>query len=104
MPGDNNDLNILDCSSLCKQHQEGTALKVTFTVNNKNYDMVYYLIDGIYPDWALFMNTILEPSNVKQQHFSEQQEARWQDVERGFGVLQVRGLLFVFCFFFNLTL
>jgi len=100
MPGANNDLNILDCSPLFKQHLEGTAPKVTFTVNNNKYDMAYYLTDGIYPDWALFMKTISEPSSIKQQHFSEQQEARRKDVERGFGVLQVRSLHFVFCFFY----
>ncbi len=47
--------------------------------------MAYYLTDGIYPDWALFMKTILEPSSIKKQHFSEQQEARRKDVEHGFG-------------------
>ena len=103
MPGANNDLNILDCSPLFRQHLEGTAPKVTFTVNNNNYDMAYYLTNGIYPDWALFMKTISEPSSNKQQHFSEQQEARRKDIERGFGVLQVRSLHFVFCFFYYNT-
>ena len=94
MPGANNDLNILDCSPLFKQHMDGTAPKVRFTVNNNNCDMGYYLTDGIYPDWALFMKTIAEPSNIKQEYFAEQQEARQKDVERGFGVLQVCFLFF----------
>jgi hypothetical protein len=94
MPGANNDLNILDCSPLFKQHMDGTAPKVRFTVNNNNYDMGYYLTDGIYPDWALFMKTIAEPSNIKQEYFAEQQEARRKDVEHGFGVLQVCFLFF----------
>jgi hypothetical protein len=67
--------------------------------NDNNYDMAYYLTDGIYPDWALFMKTISEPSSIKQQHFCEQQEARRKDVEHGFSVLQVGGLHFVFCYF-----
>jgi hypothetical protein len=107
MPGANNDLNILDCSPLFKQHLlvEGTVPKVTFTVANSNYDMAYYLTDGIYPDWALFMKTISEPiSSIKQQHFSEQQEARRKDVDHGFDDLQVCGLPFVFCIFSYLTL
>jgi hypothetical protein len=77
MPGANNDLNILYCLPLFKQHLKGTAPKVTFTVNNNYYDMAYYLTYGIYPDWALFMKTILEAINIKQQCFSKQQEARW---------------------------
>ncbi len=65
---------------------DGTAPKVCFTVNNKNYDMGYYLTDGIYPDWALFMRTISEPSNIKQEHFVEQQEAKQKDVEHCYSV------------------
>ncbi len=38
MPGANNDLNILDCLPLFK-HPEGMAPKVTFQINNKEYDM-----------------------------------------------------------------
>jgi hypothetical protein len=95
MPGANNDLKILDCSPLFKQHMDRTAPKLHFRVNNKNYDMGYYLTDGIYPDWALFKKKISEPSTIKQEHFAEQQEARQKDVEHGFGVLQV-------CFFFSL--
>jgi hypothetical protein len=78
----------------------GTAPKVHFTVNNKNYDMGYYLTDGIYPDWALFMKTISEPITIKQEHSAEQQEARRKDVERGFGVLQVCFLFFSPVLFF----
>ncbi len=84
MPGANNDLNILDCFPLFKQHMDVMAPEVRFTVNNKNYDMGYYLkdgiTDGIYPDWALFMKTIAEPSSIKQEYFAEQQQ---KDVERG---------------------
>ncbi len=94
MPGANTDSNILDCSPLFRQHMDGTAPKVRFTINNKNYNMGYYLTDGIYQDWALFMKMISEPSNIKQENFSEQQEARQKDFEHGFGVLQVCFFLF----------
>ncbi len=65
MPGANSNLNMLDFSPLFRQHLEGKAPKVTFTVNNNYYDMTYYLTNGIYPDWAIFMKTILEPSTIK---------------------------------------
>ncbi len=78
-------LFFFDCSPLFKQHLEGTAPKVT---------------DGIYPDWDLFMKTTLEPNSIKQQHFTEQQAARWKGIEFNLGALQVRGLRFVFCFFY----
>jgi hypothetical protein len=71
MPGANNNLNILDFLPIYKQHLEGMTPKVTFQINNKKYDMAYYLT----VDWALFMKTISEPLDIKQNHFLEQQEA-----------------------------
>jgi hypothetical protein len=41
MPGaSNNDPNMLDCSTLFRQHLEGTAPKITFRVKYNNNDMV----------------------------------------------------------------
>jgi hypothetical protein len=72
---------------------------ISLTVNNKNYNMGYYLTGGIYVGWALFMKTISKPSTIKQDFFLEQQEARQKDVEHGFGVLQVCFLFFFLILF-----
>ncbi|XP_062230124.1 uncharacterized protein LOC133927722 [Phragmites australis] len=50
--------------------------------------MGYYLADGIYPEWATFVNPIPCPVGRKRQHFVVQQAALRKDVERAFGVLQ----------------
>ncbi|XP_020266405.1 uncharacterized protein LOC109841893 [Asparagus officinalis] len=49
----------------------GEASRVNFTVNGRQYNIAYYLADGIYPKWSVF-------------------ESCRKDVERAFGVLQAR--------------
>jgi len=62
VPGSNNDLNILYRSPLFKNLLNGSAPEVTFTVNGTVYTMGYYLVDGIYPEWKIFVKTISEPT------------------------------------------
>jgi len=57
--------------------------------------MGYYLTDGIYPQWAIFVKTIQSPLGNKRKYFAKAQEAVRKDVERAFGVLQSRFPLFV---------
>ena len=52
--------------------------------------MGYYLIDGIYHQWATFVKTIQSPLGNKRKYFAKAQEAVRKDVERAFGVLQSR--------------
>lgn len=90
IPGSQNDINILDQSNMFDQLAQGLAPEVKFVVNNKLYDTGYYLTDGIYPPWAILMQTINKPEGRKQQLFAKLQEAKRKEVERGFGVLQAR--------------
>ena len=54
------------------------------------YNMGYYLADGIYPQWVAFVKTIFESQVKKQKHFVVMQEAARKDVERVFRVVQAR--------------
>ncbi|XP_006660673.2 uncharacterized protein LOC102705373 [Oryza brachyantha] len=88
--GSNNDLNVLNQSPLFFDALKGQAPQVHFLVNGNEYNTGYYLADGIYPEWAAFMKTILVPQTEKHKVFAKQQEGARKDVERAFGVLQSR--------------
>ena len=51
MSGSNNDLNILDHSQFFQDLLNGSTPIITFIINNKEYTMGYYLVNGIYPEW-----------------------------------------------------
>ncbi|XP_033147804.1 uncharacterized protein LOC103867821 [Brassica rapa] len=74
----------------CPTAWKGRAPKVKFKVNNHTYRMAYYLTDGIYPNWATFIQSIKLPQGPKAELFAERQESTRKDVERAFGVLQSR--------------
>ncbi|XP_025805958.1 uncharacterized protein LOC112884693 [Panicum hallii] len=48
--GSNNDINVLDQSPLFTDVVQGRAPTVQFSVNGNNYNIGYYLADGIYPE------------------------------------------------------
>jgi hypothetical protein len=64
--------------------------EVKYKINGHDYDMGYYLADGIYPSWSTFVKSKKVPANVKDQNFTKAQESQRKDVERAFGVLQAR--------------
>ncbi|XP_047978853.1 protein ALP1-like [Salvia hispanica] len=88
--GSNNDLNLLNESPLFNDLCAGRASTVEFTANHRRYTMGYYLADGIYPRWPVFMKTITCPTTDRRKLFAKKQEAARKDVERAFGVLQLR--------------
>ncbi|KAL8105039.1 hypothetical protein AgCh_028996 [Apium graveolens] len=61
LKGSNNDLNVLDRSPVFDEVLEGRAPEINYTINGNNYNMGYYLTDGIYPEWATFVKTIPRP-------------------------------------------
>ena len=87
--GSNNDINVLNQSPLFTTQRQGTP-EIHFTVNGNEYDMGYYLSDGIYPEWAAFVKTFRLPQSDKHKLFAQKQESARKDIECAFGVLQSR--------------
>ncbi|XP_044407151.1 uncharacterized protein [Triticum aestivum] len=88
--GSNNDINVLNWSTLFTNTLKGETPRVQFTVNGRQYNSSYYLADGIYPEWVVFVKTIPLPQSEKDKIFAKRQEGARKDVERAFGALQAR--------------
>ncbi|KAK3229427.1 hypothetical protein Dsin_001308 [Dipteronia sinensis] len=88
MAGINNDINVLDRSPLFDDLINESAPTCDFVVQGHQYNMGYYLSDGIYPSYATLIQTISQPTSIKEKLFAERQGAMRKDVERAFRVLQ----------------
>ncbi|XP_057790514.1 uncharacterized protein LOC131007625 [Salvia miltiorrhiza] len=84
-----NDINVLHRSPVFNDVLEGRAPKVNYLVNGRHYDRVYYLTDGIYPSWAVFVKSITSPQIRKHKLFAQHQKSVRKDVERAFGAFGV---------------
>ncbi|XP_047335703.1 uncharacterized protein LOC124939257 [Impatiens glandulifera] len=83
-------LYALEVEKLSNRMKSGEGYPVDYSINGHNYNMGYYLADGIYPPWETFFKSIPLPMNRKTKHFTAAQESARKDVERAFGVLQAR--------------
>ena len=90
MSGSHNNIDVLQRSPVFMRLCNGESPPSNYTINGYDYNMGYYLADGIYPQWDAFMKIISEPHGNKQKHFATMPEATRKDVERAFGVLQAR--------------
>nr|GEX01916.1 probable inactive poly [ADP-ribose] polymerase SRO5 [Tanacetum cinerariifolium] len=88
--GANNDINVLDNSSLFDDLLDDLAPAVLYVVNGVEYRNEYYLADGIYPEWASFVKSFTVATDPKHTYFKQRHESARKDVERAFGVLQGR--------------
>lgn len=66
LPGSLNDINVLDRSYLFQDVANGQGPDVNFSINGHQYNMGYYLTDGIYPQYAAFVKGHRNPSNEKE--------------------------------------
>jgi len=80
----------LQASNLFDNLTQGITPPVHYTILEKNYNVGYYLADGIYPKWSTLVQTISNSEDKRKQYFAMMQEACRKDVERAFGVLQSR--------------
>ncbi|XP_022030926.1 uncharacterized protein LOC110931861 [Helianthus annuus] len=61
-----------------------------FTLSGVEYRRGYYLADGIYLQYSTIVKTVRHPPDEKRKKFAKFQEATRKDIERCFGVLQLR--------------
>nr|GEW89809.1 hypothetical protein [Tanacetum cinerariifolium]GFA88135.1 hypothetical protein [Tanacetum cinerariifolium] len=85
--GANNDINVLDNSSLFDDLLDDKAPLAPYVVNGVGFEKGYYLADGIYPQWATFVKSFTVANDAKHVYFKKRQESARKDVERAFGVL-----------------
>jgi hypothetical protein len=90
LPGTLNDINVLQRSHLFKKLIAGDAPTCNYKIMGHEYSMGYYLVDGIYPEWATFVKSIKDPPTERERIFVKAQEVARKDIERAFGVLQAR--------------
>ena len=88
MAGSHNDINMLQRSQVFNILSNGLAPQLTYEINGRQYDKPYYLADGIYPTWTIFVKTITNPDDEKKKRFANEQESARKDVECAFGALQ----------------
>jgi hypothetical protein len=86
----NNDINVLNQSTIFINELKGQAPRVQYTVNGNQHHTGYFLADGIYPEWAVFVKSIRLPITEKEKLYAQEQEGARKDIERAFGVLQCR--------------
>nr|GEU33830.1 ribosomal protein [Tanacetum cinerariifolium] len=90
--GANNDLTVLNNSSLFDNFLDDIAPVAPFEVKRVTFQNGYYLADGIYPRWASFVKSFTIARDEKCAVFKRRQEGARKDVERAFGVLQGQSL------------
>jgi hypothetical protein len=88
--GSNNDINVLNQSTVFINELKGQAPRVQYMVNGNQYNIGYFLADEIYPEWAVFVKSIRIPITEKEKLYAQEQEGARKDIERAFGVLQRR--------------
>jgi hypothetical protein len=62
--------------------------EISFTFNGREHHIGYYLTDGIYPSWPVFMKGVTIPQQEKHRFFSMKQASVRKNMECAFGLLK----------------
>ncbi|XP_023736868.2 protein ALP1-like [Lactuca sativa] len=89
-PGSINDINVLNRSPIFNNIYDGSAPDSSFQVHGTPYKYGYYLVDGIYPEYVVFVKSFSTPHGSRRKKFKRAQERARKDVERAFGALKKR--------------
>jgi hypothetical protein len=91
-PGSVNDITITWRSPMVTAFANGSfpPAGFTYTLQGRTGFRPYFLADGIYPEWPLFLKTIPTPSTPKAKLFVKKQESYRKEVECTFGILRAR--------------
>lgn len=90
-PGSMNDINILIGSSNYQDILEEKMIpKFKYVVSGNQCDLLYNLVDGIYRQWAIFIDTIAMTGTRKKRCLSGLQKVVRKDLELAYGVLVSR--------------
>jgi hypothetical protein len=81
---------VLNQSLLFVDVIRGRTHEVSFTVNDREHHMGYYLADSIYPSWPVFVKGVSVPQQEKYRFFSMKQASVKKDVECAFRLLKKR--------------
>ena len=86
-PGSLNDLNILKKSTIVGSILNGTMelqlpQELHYSINGIVCDYLYFLVDGIYPKWPIFISTVSDATpGSKDKLFATHQEVVRKDIE-----------------------
>jgi hypothetical protein len=86
MADPHNDINVLQRSHVFSRLAEGNSPLVSYEVMGHTCTNSYYLADGIYLEWPIFVKTHRDSKEDKYSRFMKEHEACQKDVERAFDV------------------
>jgi hypothetical protein len=91
-PGTLNDINILGRSPLVTNVMNRTFGQLNYSVTPAGAARTrgYFLTDGIYPDYDIFIKAFSAPAGNKKKLFTKLHESVRKEVECTFGILQAR--------------
>jgi len=84
--GTMNDLNVMAFSPFNSMTSGSFPPPISYTVNGVERTLPYVLCDGIYPKWAVLINTS-DGESAKEKYFASFQEGRRKDAEHVYAYL-----------------